>query len=106
MKSYSVGPRSALVFRVPSRCGLTCSSLAPQARLFDLVPLPVYVMAPKAKAPREQVAVDRANRLKAAVINAVAYDEPGRLLGLLRQISSLSPSAGILRETGFGVSGG
>ena len=46
--------------------------------------------------------MEKALRLRAAVVNAVSHGEHDRLLGLLRQISSLSPSASLLRETGLG----
>ena len=53
-------------------------------------------------APQNTDVVKRANRLKMAVVNAVANDEPERLLGLMRQISSLHPTADDLSRTGLG----
>ena len=46
--------------------------------------------------------MEKALRLRAAVVNAVSHGAHDRLLGLLRQISSLSPSASLLCETGLG----
>ena len=49
-----------------------------------------------------ELRVTQANKLKLAILNAVAHSEPSSLLGLARQCQSLQPCADMLRRTGLG----
>ena len=49
-----------------------------------------------------ELKVQQANKLKLAILNAVAHNEPSRLLGLAKQCLSLKPCTATMRRTGLG----